>query len=118
MGWSSIWSKSRNRNRGVSSRGCDSYHNSSILVSVLSVFISVSCIYFCYHFSSILVLNAPNVKHFELHSVYERCYTNKVYYYYYYYYVLLNKGNKNQHQKPCLSYHTHRKGQIKTMQIS
>ena len=39
------------------------------------------CTYFCYHFSSILVLNAPNVKHFELHSVYERCYTNKVYYY-------------------------------------
>ena len=36
----------------------------------------------------LIVLNVPNVKYFELHSVYERCYTNKVYYYYYYYYYL------------------------------
>ena len=28
--------------------------------------------------------NASNVKHFELHFMCERCYTNKDYYYYYY----------------------------------
>ena len=53
------------------------------LLFILSC-ITLLCLYLLvckYIFTSLL-----HVKHFDLHFLYERCYTNKVYYYYYYYY--------------------------------
>ncbi|KAJ8345088.1 hypothetical protein SKAU_G00292810 [Synaphobranchus kaupii] len=55
-----------------------------MLLICTAVFNMRSFALFCWLLFSLFLFLYSNVKHFTLHFMYERCYTNNVYYYYYY----------------------------------